>query len=124
MLRAPLTVTQTDTYAVGGSTVGTTTTLTNTSGSPVQLTLYHAFDCYPGDSDTGTGTSSGGSVSCVPDNVTSSGARTLRLNPVTGGSTYVEEYYGDLWSDIATGNSFPDTVRPTIMTRPKDLPGR
>jgi hypothetical protein len=108
---SPITVSQTDTYAVGGSTVNTTTTLTNTSGSPVQLTLYHAFDCYPGDSDTGTGTSSGGSVSCVSDNVTSNGARTLRLNPVTGGSTYVEEYYGELWSDIATGNPFPDTVR-------------
>lgn len=108
---SPVTVSQTDTYAVGGSTVGTTTTLTNTSGSPVQITLYHAFDCYPGDSDTGTGTASGGSVSCVSDHVTSNGARTLRLRPGTGGSTYVEEYYADLWSDIAAGNPFSDTVR-------------
>jgi hypothetical protein len=108
---SPITVSQTDTYAVGGSTVDTITTLTNSTGSPVQLMLYHAFDCYPGDSDTGTGTASGGSVSCVSDNVTPSGARTLRLNPETGGSTYVEEYYGDLWSDIATGNPFSDSVR-------------
>ncbi len=108
---SPITVSQTDTYAVGGSTVSTTTTLTNTSGSPVQLMLYHAFDCFPGDSDTGTGTSSGGSVSCVSDNVTSNGARTLRLRPGTAGSTYVEEYYADLWSGIATGNPFADTVR-------------
>jgi len=108
---SPITVSQTDTYAVGGSTVSTATTLTNTSDSPVQLMLYHAFDCYPGDSDTGTGTSSDGSVSCVSDNVTSNGARTLRLRPGAGGSTYVEEYYADLWSDIATGNPFSDTVR-------------
>jgi hypothetical protein len=106
-----ITVSQTDTYAVGGSTVNTTTTLTNTSGSPVPLMLYHAFDCFPGDSDTGTGTSSGSSPSCVSDNVTSNGARTLRLRPGTGGSTYVEEVYANLWSDIATGNPFTDTVR-------------
>ncbi len=108
---SPITVSQTDTYATGGSTVHTATTLTNTSGSPVQLMLYHAFDCFPGDSDTGTGTSSAGSVSCVSDNVTSNGARTLRLNPATGGSTFIEEHYADLWSDIAAGNAFPDTVR-------------
>ena len=108
---SPITASQTDTYAVGGSTVSTTTTLTNTSGAPVQLMLYHAFDCYPGDSDTGTGTSSAGMVSCVSDNVTSSGARTLRLNPGTGGSAYVEENYASLWSGIATGNPFPDTVQ-------------
>jgi Putative Ig domain len=106
-----VTVSQSDTYAVGGSTVKTTTTLTNTSGSPIQLTLYHAFDCFPGNSDTGTGTSSGGSVSCVSDNVTNNGARTLRLRPGTNGSTYVEEHYADLWSDTATGNLYPDTVR-------------
>jgi hypothetical protein len=92
-------------------TVSTTTTLTNTSGSPVQLMLYHAFDCFPGASDTGTGTSAGGSVSCVSDNVTSSGAPTLRLRPGTSGSTYVEEFFADLWSGIATGSPFPDTVR-------------
>jgi hypothetical protein len=108
---SPITVSQADTYAADGSTVSTTTTLTNASGSPVQVMLYHAFDCYPGDSDTGTGTSSGGSPSCVSDNVTSNGARTLRLRPGTGGSTYVEEVYADLWSDIATGNPFSDTVR-------------
>jgi hypothetical protein len=43
--------------------------------------------------------------------VTSSGARTLRLDPGTGGSAFVEEYYGDLWSGIATGNMFANTVR-------------
>jgi len=108
---SPITVSQTDTYAIGGSTVSTATTLTNTSGSPVQVMLYHAFDCYPGNSDTGTGTASGGSVSCVSDNVTTNGARTLRLRPGTAGSTYVEEFYADLWTDIATGNPFSDTVR-------------
>lgn len=107
----PINVTQTDTYAVGGSTVSTQTTLTNTSGSPVQLMLYHGFDCFPGDSDTGTGTASGGSVSCVSDNVTSSGARTVHLSPASTGSTYVEERFADMWSDIATGNPFPNTVR-------------
>jgi hypothetical protein len=45
------------------------------------------------------------------DNVTSSGAPTLRLRPGTGGSTYVEEFFADLWSGIATGSPFPDTVR-------------
>jgi len=107
----PITVSQTDTYASGGSTVDTTTTLTNTSSSPVPVTLYHAFDCFPGDSDTGTGTSSGGTVSCVSDKVTSNGARTLRLRPTTGGSTHVEEVYSDLWAGIATGSPFPGTVR-------------
>lgn len=108
---SPITVSQTDTYTVGGSSVDTATKLDNSSGSAVQVTVYHGFDCYPGDSDTGTGTASGGSVSCVSDNVTSSGARTLRLDPGTGGSAYVEEYYGDLWSDIATGTMFGNTVR-------------
>jgi hypothetical protein len=108
---SPITVSQTDTYAAGGSTVNTATTLTNSSGSPVQVMLYHGFDCFPADSDTGTGTSSGGSVSCVSDNVTSDGARTLRLSPGTGGSTFVEEVYSDLWAGIATGNPFPNTVR-------------
>lgn len=107
---SPITASQTDTYAIGGSTVGTTTTLTNSSSSSVQVMLYHAFDCYPGDSDTGTGTSANGSVSCVSDNVTSNGAPTLRLTPGTGGSTFVEEIYADLWSDISTGNAFSDTV--------------
>ena len=106
-----ITVSQTDTYAVGGSTASTATKLTNSSGSPVQVMLYHAFDCYPGNSDTGTGTSSGGSVSCVSDNVSATGARTLRLSPGTAWSTYVEENYADMWSDIATGSPFSDTVR-------------
>jgi Putative Ig domain len=110
---SPITASQTDTYVTDGSTVATATTLTNTSGSPVQLMLYHAFDCYPGNSDYGYGygSASGGSVSCESDNVTASGAQTLQLAPASGGSTYVEEYYDSLWSDIATGNPFSDTVQ-------------
>ncbi len=77
----------------------------------MQVTLYHGFDCYPGDSDSGTGTASNGSVSCVSDNVTASGARTLRLQPHTAGSAYVEEVYSQLWSDIAAQGMFSDTVR-------------
>jgi hypothetical protein len=107
---SPITVSQTDSYAVGGSTVATDTTLSNSSDAPVQVVLYHAFDCYTGDSDFGTGTSSDGSVSCVSDNVTANGAPTLCLTPLTAGSTYVEEFYNDLWSDISTGNLFSDTV--------------
>jgi hypothetical protein len=107
-----ITVSQTDSYYVGGDTVATTTTLANSSDAPVQVVLYHAFDCYTGDSDYGTGTSSDGSVSCVSGNVTSNGAPTLTLVPgsAPAASTYVEEFYADLWSDISTGNTFPDTV--------------
>ena len=93
--------------------MSTKITLTNSSGSAAQLILYHAFDCYPGDSDTGTGTSSNGSVSCVSDNVTANGAATLKLTPLTGGSKFVEEYFDQLWSDIAAQGRFSDTVEPT-----------
>lgn len=107
---SPITISETDTYAVGGDEVATSMTLTNSSDSPAQLNLYHGFDCFPGDSDTGTGTASSGSVSCVSDNVTADGARTLKLTPLTGGSSYVEEFYGQLWSDIASQGLFSNTV--------------
>jgi len=73
--------------------------------------VYHAFDCYVGDSDFGTGAASHGAVSCVSANVTAHGARTLRLRPLTAGSTYVEEVYYQLWLDIAAQRPFADTVQ-------------
>ena len=107
---SPITISEADTYVVGGDEVAIDMTLSNSEASSVQLILYHGFDCYPGDSDFGTGTSSNGSVSCVSNNFGTDGARTLKLTPLTSGSTFIEELYRNLWSDIAAQGLFSDTV--------------
>ena len=115
---SPLSVTQTDRYASGASVVSTTTQVSNTSDADVTVTIYHAFDCFAGGTDLGTGTAdtSMGSVSCVSANRSNDGSRrTLQLTPKSSsGSQFVEEYYQDLWGDIAAQRTFPDTVRADV----------
>lgn len=114
---SPLTISQTDRYVAGESDVSTTTTVTNTSDSDVSITLYHAFDCFAGGTDRGTGASdpSTGAVSCLSSKVRADGGRrTLQLTPTTSGSHFVEEFYQDLWSDIAAQHEFTDSVRTDV----------
>ena len=98
---------QTDTYVTGQPSFSTTVAITNTSGTAQSVILYRAGDCYVANSDSSQGSydSTTGSIACF-DPATN---RLEQWVPHTHGSSYLETFYGSVWSAIGANAPLPDT---------------
>lgn len=103
-------LTETDSWVSGDNKVNSTYQISGASGDASQVVLYHAADCYAGGSDIGAGSfnASSQTVGCVHDN----GDGTFfqeQFIPQTPGAQSVEDFYNNIWSDIATQTLLPGT---------------
>lgn len=97
---------QVDSYVAGQSSFRTDVTLVNTGATAVSGYVYRAADCYLANSDSGFGvTGSDGRVGCT--NMT----RAEEFVPITGGSTFLEAGYSEVWAAVATQQALPNTCR-------------
>ncbi len=101
-----LSLTQVDSYVAGQAQFRTDVTLVNNSPTAVSGYVYRAADCYLANSDSGQGVvGSDGRVGCT--NTT----RAEEFVPITGGSTYYEARYSEVWQAVATQQALPNTCR-------------
>jgi hypothetical protein len=112
-----LRVTQTDSYVAGQEQYRTDIAVSNSTAGAVNVTVYHAGDCYLQNSDVGYGyfdpTSQG--IYCTANANNSPAGRLLGFAPITRGSSYVEGLYSAVYSDItAAGTQMPNTCDCTI----------
>ncbi|NLA66469.1 MAG: hypothetical protein GX862_11275 [Leucobacter sp.] len=110
-----LSITQTDSYVEGDHHYYTTSLVTNNGTDPVEVTLYHAADCYLGNDDSGFGAfdAATGAVSCVaPDSEgnPSAASRIEQFIPTTIGSNYIYSGFSQVWSAVVSMQPFPDTL--------------
>ena len=105
---ANLRLTQVDIHVVGDNFWTTEITVANQGGSPAEVEVYKAFDCYTADSDNGYGALFGNPVSAVQcigeDSETGVRNRAETLVGVTPPSSYMEAFYSDIWAAAAAGN--------------------
>lgn len=115
-----LRITQTDSYVVGQESYRTDVQVTNSGGAPQSVILYRAGDCYLQNSDDGFGrvdpTPAGNAVACVavadPNAATPTpGSRIEQWLPLTPGSHHYHASYSEVWSQVASGQAFPDACR-------------
>ena len=111
-----VTVTETDTYVTGHEGYSTYISATNASGAAVNVTLYHAGDCFLQDEDYGFGVvdASTGSAGCQAETLPAAdpqvrGTRVEQLFPLTQGSSYMEAFFDTIWDKIASKQVFPNT---------------
>lgn len=94
-------LTQVDTWVKSSNVISTRISVQNRGTTSKSLRLYRGFDCYLGDSDTGTGELNvpGQLAGCLrtTDN---SEVVTLRLQGLTSGATVTEGRYANMWSQI------------------------
>ena len=106
-------LTEHDSYITGQEAYRTDIVATNTktSGS-VSGIVYHAGDCYLQDSDFGLGQVIGGSAPVCKASPTSVNPNRIEaFFPITGGNSFVEDYYGSVWHDVGLRTALPDTCK-------------
>lgn len=108
-------VTQVDSYITGQESYRTDVTVLNQGGAAFSGVLYRAGDCYLQNSDTGYGflDAAAGAVGCSQNANNSPAGRIEQWYPITGGDTYMEAGYSQIWAAIATRQLFPNTTRAT-----------
>jgi len=100
-----LEVTQVDTYVIGQESYTSTITVDNAGAASQSLVLYRAGDCFLGGSDNGTGRVTGTAIACVqPES-----GRSEEWVPITGGSSYYENFYDTTWGYIGSHQAFDNT---------------
>jgi PKD repeat protein/lysophospholipase L1-like esterase len=106
-----LSMTQTDSYVTGNDAYSTSVLITNSSGQPQTVELYHGADCYLQNADFGYGLSdnASGGIFCTKTANNSPAGRVEGLVPVDGGSRYLETFYNSNWAAIGSGQPLPDT---------------
>lgn len=104
-------VIQTDTYMTDQESYRTDLQVSNSSGAARSIILYRAGDCYLGADDYGYGMVNDqvGAVACTKNSNNVPEGRILQYVPLTGGSSYFEAYYRQLWTWISTKQTFPNT---------------
>jgi uncharacterized repeat protein (TIGR01451 family) len=104
-----LVITQTDSYVVGQESYRTDVFIANGGGAAVSAIVYRAMDCYLGGSDSGYGLVTGTAVACTvnPNNVPA--GLIEQLVPLTGGSSYYQDFYGSVWAAIGAHTPFGNT---------------
>lgn len=105
----PFTVVETDSYIDGQSAVQTDVKVT--SSTNVNAVVYRSGDCYLQDDDNGRGrVDNGTSPICQATTDSTSPNRIEEWIPLTSGSHYMEDYYGNVDDLISTMAPFPDTI--------------
>jgi hypothetical protein len=105
-------LTETDTWALGGSEVRSTYDVSGGPGDTREVRVYRAADCYVGDGDVGFGAFDPATQvpGCLRDN--GDGTQTqLSLVPEAPGATAIEAYFRDVWSAVAAQDELPGTCR-------------
>ncbi|NUU33207.1 cell wall-binding repeat-containing protein [Arthrobacter sp. C9C5] len=94
-------LTQTDTWVKASNVISTRISVQNRGTASTSLRLYRGFDCYLGDSDTGTGELNvpGQLAGCLRTTANAE-VVTLRLQGLTAGATVTEGRYSNMWSQI------------------------
>jgi len=94
-------LTQTDTWVTTSNVISTKISLQNRGTSSRGVRVYRGFDCYLGDSDTGTGELNvPGQLSGCLRSTRNGEVVTLRLQALTAGATVTEASYYGMWSQI------------------------
>ncbi len=108
-----LTISQVDSYVVGGEAYRTDVTITNIGTANTDAILYRAMDCYLGGSDNGYGLvdPTNGSVACTKTPNNNPAGRIEQLYPLTGGSQYYQADYFEVWAAIGSHEPFPNTCQ-------------
>lgn len=110
-------VTEVDSYVAGAQEYRTDVTVANTGTTTRPVVLSRAGDCFFSDSDVGYGRVDNGTApACVapsPDDPSVPGPRVETLVPLTAGSAYDVDYYGSVWSVVASRTGFANTCRCT-----------
>jgi hypothetical protein len=102
-----LTVTQTDTYVTGQESYRTDVAITNGGSGPQNVVLYRAGDCFLQNSDRGFGFSGPtNSVGCSATANNTPPGRIEEFFPITGGNTFLEDVYSNVWAAIGTQMPF------------------
>jgi uncharacterized repeat protein (TIGR01451 family) len=107
-----LTITQVDSYVIGQESYRTDVTVAN-GGGPVSAILYRAMDCFLGGSDSGFGFVTGNSVGCSTNADNTPPDRIEQLVPLSGGNSYYQAGYSEVWAAIGTHQPFNNTCRCT-----------
>lgn len=106
---AGVTLTQTDSYVVGREFYDTTVTVQNNSGGQRVGNIYTAGDCYLQNSDSGYGRVTGTAPAC--SSTPGAGGRIEGLLPRTGGNSYVEDWYYNVWRQIGAQQPFSNSCQ-------------
>jgi hypothetical protein len=116
-------LTEEDSYVTGQDFYTTKITVRNSSGEPLEGTLYHAGDCSLADNDSGYGAENmpaKGSVACTVDPDGSSPGRFMAFTPIAtegfpvSSAHFAEGLFSKVWSNVSGGGAqFPDTVETT-----------
>jgi hypothetical protein len=103
-----LRVTEKDTYVNGQESYRTDVSVQNTGGAGHSGILYRAGDCFLQDTDNGFGFSGSpdGAVGCSANPNNAPAGRIEQWVPITGGDTWTEDGYSDVWSKIGAQTPF------------------
>ena len=103
-----LRITETDTYVNGQESYRTDVAIANRGSGPKTGVVYRAGDCYLQNTDNGFGFtgSPNGSVGCSENANNTPAGRIEQWVPITGGSSFTEDGYSDVWGKIATQMPF------------------
>jgi len=103
-----LRITETDSYVNGQESYRTDVAVANTGGAAKSGVLYRAGDCYLQNTDNGFGFSGtpDGSVGCSQNANNTPPGRIEQWVPITGGDTWTEDGYSDVWGKIGTQAPF------------------
>ncbi|MEO8424002.1 MAG: fibronectin type III domain-containing protein [Actinomycetota bacterium] len=111
-----LRITETDRYVTGEESYRTDVTVSNLNDLQTTAVLYRAGDCFLQNSDFGFGSAdpATGSVSCVAgvddgNGNTVPGTRIEQWFPLSAGSHYLENSFGNVWAAIGTQLPFTDS---------------
>lgn len=109
-----LRITQTDTYVTGQEAYRTDISISNSSGAAQSVVLYRAGDCFLQESDRGFGfVQDSQAPGCAVNANNSPPARIEQWVPISGGATWMEAGFSEVWSHIATKTPFPNSCRCT-----------
>ncbi len=104
---------ETDRWIDGGSSVDSSYAISGEGGDTRAVRLYRAADCYVGNSDVGLGAydSSSQTVGCLRS-LEDGGVLAEQLQPLApSGATSTEDFYANIWSDLATQQPLPAGCR-------------
>lgn len=109
----PLRVMEVDSYIPGQEAYRTDVTLENTSGAAISGVIYRAGDCYLQSSDRGYGFVDQGAraAGCALSANNQPANRIEQWYPITGGASYMEAGFSEVWAHIATKQPFPNTCK-------------